>query len=72
MYVNDKFYHKEWLDLYVFEEGFFESQVCEVAIDKEFKILLSEIYRVPNTSKNIFWISLHRKWGLLIHFIILL
>ena len=53
MYVNDKLHHKKQLDLNVFEEGFFESKFREVAIDKKFKNLLSETYRVPNTSKKI-------------------
>ena len=35
--VKDKFYYKEWLDLDVFEEGFFESKFCEVAIKNKFK-----------------------------------
>ena len=30
----------------------FESKFREVAINKEFKILLSEIYRVPNISEK--------------------
>ena len=38
MYVNDKFQHKEWLDLDLFEEGFFESKFCEVANNKKLKI----------------------------------
>ena len=52
MYVNDKFDHKECLDLDVFEKGFFESKFSEVVISKKFNILLSEIYRVPNTSET--------------------
>ena len=46
-YVNDKFHHREQLDPDVFEEGF-----GEVAINKKFKILLSEIYRVPNSREK--------------------
>ena len=37
MYANGKFHHREWLDV------FLESKFCEVAINKKFKILLSEI-----------------------------
>ena len=52
MYVSDKFHQKEQLDIDVFEEAFFESKFHEMAINKKFKILLSEIYRVPNTSEK--------------------
>ena len=47
MYFNDKFCYKEWLDLDVSKEGFFETKLWELA--KKFKILLSEIYRVWNS-----------------------
>ena len=40
------------LNLDAFEEEFFESNFCKVAIYKEHKVLLSETYRVPNTSEN--------------------
>ena len=43
MYVNDEFHHKEWLD---FEYEFFESEFCDVAINKKFKILLSEYMKI--------------------------
>ena len=43
---------KEQLALDVFEEGFFESKFHEVVINKKYKILLSEIYRVQNTSEK--------------------
>ena len=52
MYINDKFLHKEWLDLDAFEEEFLELKFCEDAMNKKFKILLSEIYRVPVTSEK--------------------
>ena len=54
MYVYDKFHHKEQLALDVCEEGFFESKFCEVDTNTKFKILLSGIYRVTNTSDNYF------------------
>ena len=53
MYLNDKFLHKEQLDLDLFEKGFFKYKFCEVAINMKFKILLSELFRVPNTSKKV-------------------
>ena len=60
MYINDKSHHKEKLDLDVFEDGFFESKFCEVAINEKFKVIVSEIYRVANTSKNVEK-SLHKR-----------
>ena len=42
MYVNNKFHHKEQADHDVFEEGFFESKIFEVVLNKKYKILLSE------------------------------
>ena len=63
MYVNDKFHHKEQLILDVF----FVSKFSEVAINKKFRILLSDIYIFPNTSEKKIWKPLYRKLGLLIH-----
>ena len=54
MYINDTFHHKEQLDLDVSEDGLFESKFCEVAINKKYKILLSEIYSFKYWLKRIF------------------
>ena len=35
MYVNDKFHHKEQIDLAEFEEGFFQSKFCEVIFNNK-------------------------------------
>ena len=55
MCVNGKFHHKEQLDFDLFKEGFFESKFCEVAINKKYTIVLSEIYKAPNTSGKEFF-----------------
>ena len=51
MYINDEFHHKEPLEHDVFEEGLFESSFCNWLKTRSSKMLLSEIYRVPNTSE---------------------
>ena len=63
MYVNGNFDHKGWLDLDVFEEGLFEPKFCEVAINKKYKILSLEIYRVPNISEKEFLDIFVQKMG---------
>ena len=41
MYINDKFHHKEWLDIDVFEEVFFESKF-QILLRKCFGNLYTE------------------------------
>ena len=54
MHVNDKCHHTKWLDLIYLKRDSLNQKFSEVTINKKYKILSSEICRVPKTSEKEF------------------